>query len=268
MTTKSRAEILAELASAAKQDTGNTALASILAKLIATPATEAKQDTGNTSLATIAGLDFATQTTLAALLAKVIAAPSTEAKQDTANTALAAIKTAVEGTVDVQLTGSILQDAVTLQNNVSADGNGAVATVAGLATAVFQVSGTFVANINFEASIDGVTFVPLTVTHVGNGGIFTVANAPALYRASISGLSHIRARVSGRSSGNVTVTVRNTVTVTANKHVSTQGRFDLRGLAASRPLPATVPLGAIYLSVDTRAIDMSNGTSWVSLGVI
>lgn len=65
-----------------------TTLAAILAKIIAAPATEAKQDTGNSSLATIAGKDFATQTTLAAILAKIIAAPSTEAKQDTSNTHL------------------------------------------------------------------------------------------------------------------------------------------------------------------------------------
>ena len=41
------------LSTGAKQDTGNTSLASILAKIIAAPATEAKQDTGNTSLGTI-----------------------------------------------------------------------------------------------------------------------------------------------------------------------------------------------------------------------
>jgi hypothetical protein len=41
------------LATGAKQDIGNTSLASILAKIIAAPATEAKQDTGNTSLAAI-----------------------------------------------------------------------------------------------------------------------------------------------------------------------------------------------------------------------
>lgn len=41
------------LATAAKQDTGNTSLASILAKIIAAPATEAKQDTSNTWLSNI-----------------------------------------------------------------------------------------------------------------------------------------------------------------------------------------------------------------------
>lgn len=99
------AKLIAAPATEAKQDTGNsslatiagldfatqTTLAAVLAKLLVAPATEAKQDTGNTSLATIAGLDFATQTTLAAILSKIIAAPATEAKQDTANTSLASI---------------------------------------------------------------------------------------------------------------------------------------------------------------------------------
>lgn len=66
-------------ATEAKQDTGNTALANILAKLIATPATEAKQDAGNTALANI--------------LAKIISAPSTEAKQDAIITALGTLLT-------------------------------------------------------------------------------------------------------------------------------------------------------------------------------
>lgn len=55
-------------ATSGKQDTANTALVEILAKLIAAPATEDKQD--------------AIITALAAIVAKLIAAPSTEAKQD------------------------------------------------------------------------------------------------------------------------------------------------------------------------------------------
>lgn len=90
------AKIIAAPATEAKQDTGNTSLATIaakdfatqttlaavLAKIVASPALEATQVSGNASLTTIAAKDFATQTTLAAVLAKIIAAPSTEAKQD------------------------------------------------------------------------------------------------------------------------------------------------------------------------------------------
>jgi hypothetical protein len=52
-------------------------------------ATSAKQDTGNTSLASI--------------LAKIIAAPATEAKQDAANASLANIKTAVESIIGAEV---------------------------------------------------------------------------------------------------------------------------------------------------------------------
>jgi hypothetical protein len=93
-----------DIASGAKQDTGNTSLASILAKIIASPATEAKQDTiiGHvdgieSAFTTLNAKDFATQTTLAALLAKVIAAPSTEAKQDSMITLLTSLESYLNG---------------------------------------------------------------------------------------------------------------------------------------------------------------------------
>ena len=69
-----------------------TTLAALLAKVIAAPATEAKQDTGNTSLATIAS-GMATQTTLAAILAKIIAAPATEATIAALNAKVTAVNT-------------------------------------------------------------------------------------------------------------------------------------------------------------------------------
>lgn len=93
-----------DFSTATLQGTGNTTLASILAKIIAAPSTEAKQDTSITALGDLltelqlkADLTetqpvslasqplptgAATEVTLAALLAKVIAAPATEAKQD------------------------------------------------------------------------------------------------------------------------------------------------------------------------------------------
>ncbi|WP_299174422.1 hypothetical protein [uncultured Brevundimonas sp.] len=95
---------------AALQTTGNTALASILAKLIAAPATEALQTTGNDALASILAKLIAAPATeakqdalishvdgiegsLGSILAKLIAAPATEALQTTGNTSLASILT-------------------------------------------------------------------------------------------------------------------------------------------------------------------------------
>lgn len=130
------AAVLAKLTS---DPATQTTLAAILAKIISAPATEAKQDTGNTSLASIdskltnplpisgtvsaviagavevtndagnplpvngtitanAGTNLNTSLlaveaggNLAAILAKLIAAPSTEAKQDAGNTSLSTI---------------------------------------------------------------------------------------------------------------------------------------------------------------------------------
>jgi hypothetical protein len=86
---------LPDAATAIKQDTTNTALTDILAKLLTAPATEAKQDTGNGALANI--------------LAKLIAAPATEAKQDASITQETAINT-ILGTVTASPTANTLAD--------------------------------------------------------------------------------------------------------------------------------------------------------------
>lgn len=69
--------VLGSLSTSALQGTGNTTLASILAKLTADPSTGALQGTGNTSLASI--------------LAKLTSDPSTATLQGTGNTALTAM---------------------------------------------------------------------------------------------------------------------------------------------------------------------------------
>ena len=110
------AKVIAAPSTEAKQDTGNTSLAAILAKQPTAPALES----GN--LATIAGKDFATQATLAAVLAKIIAAPSTEAKQDTANASLTSILAKIiasPATEATQATGNALLTEI--RNGVAVD---------------------------------------------------------------------------------------------------------------------------------------------------
>ncbi len=92
---------------AANQSTGNTTLASILAKLIAAPATEAKQDTQITAEQ--------------AILAKLIAAPATEAKQDTGNTSVAAINTATGTIGDAAVTAGASGSVLALLRTLSRD---------------------------------------------------------------------------------------------------------------------------------------------------
>ena len=127
------------LATGAKQDTGNTSLASILAKIIAAPATEAKQDTGIGHLSTIAGKDFATETTLAAISAAV----ATAANQTTGNASLATIAgdtTSMDGKMpaDPAREGGNLATAVTHLSTIAGDTtsiDSKVSTAANQATA-------------------------------------------------------------------------------------------------------------------------------------
>ena len=81
-------------------------LALILAKLIAAPATEAKQDTGNTSLASLVTQTDGIEGSLSSILAKIIAAPSTEAKQDSAIALLTTIAGYLDGVETNQGTGN------------------------------------------------------------------------------------------------------------------------------------------------------------------
>jgi len=130
-------------------------LADILAKIIAAPATEAKQDTGNTALANILAKlsgDPATQTTLAAILAKIIAAPATEAKQDTANTSLAnldialtALRDAIRGTSSKTMTDIVTAlGTVVLAAGTSIIGKvGIDQTTPGTTNAVYQSGSVF-----------------------------------------------------------------------------------------------------------------------------
>lgn len=143
----------AALATAAKQDTGNTTLASILAKLSADPAT---------------------QTTLAAILAKLTSDPSTGAKQDTGNTTLSSILAKLSADPATQTTlAAILTK---LNANLNAIAPAPTSTTISISSgqslsASYQTDGKFVgfivpaawttAAITFAGSVDGTNFYPI-----------------------------------------------------------------------------------------------------------
>lgn len=101
---------------------------------------------------------------------------------------------------------------VTLQNAVSASGNGTALTVTsgeegGYATCSFQVSGTFSATVDFEATVDGTNWVGLeTVSAADSGTVGTSTSSAGIYRATVLGLLQVRARVTWTSGTSVTVT--------------------------------------------------------------
>ncbi len=94
----------------------------------------------------------------------------------------------------------------TLQNAVSATGNGTVLNTAGMASVVFTVSGTFVATVDFEGTEDGTNWSSLSTSKLGAGIVGVNTTAVGTYRASCNSLAQVRARVTWTSGTSVTVT--------------------------------------------------------------
>lgn len=73
-------------------------------------------------------------------------------------------------------------------------------------TVQFQISGTWVATITFEATLDGTNFVSIPAVAPATGLSATTTAANGIFQVSASGMLAIRARVSAYTSGSVVVT--------------------------------------------------------------
>lgn len=81
-------------------------------------------------------------------------------------------------------------------------------SVQGLGAASVQVTGTFTGTLEFETSLDGVTYTSWTVTPSGGGASVTSATAAGIWQGSIGGLGILRTRFSAHVSGIATVTMQ------------------------------------------------------------
>lgn len=95
----------------------------------------------------------------------------------------------------------------TLQSAAGAIADGQSLDVAGLSTAVFKISGTFVATVAFEGSLDeGATWDQFLVHRVDAAGTpARTATTTGTYRGSCAGFTHVRTPISAYTSGSVTV---------------------------------------------------------------
>ena len=166
------------------------------------------------------------------------------------------------GALSTGLTVSPTPVTTTMQAAVAATGPGTSLVVTGYGTAVLQVSGTFVASVAFEASVDaGVTWTSISATQIGAGDIFSSTTIVGAFRITTTGIDLLRARVSSFTSGAVTVVGRATNAINASKVVklATSGNVVGRVLptasdlavsvtaAASTALTATLPAAAAGL---------------------
>jgi hypothetical protein len=119
-------------------------------------------------------------------------------------------------TIASDSTGQISQTAATMpaftqvQNAAVANGNGTNLPTTGYATAILNIvsspsmsGGT---TINFEASVDNTTFVPILGHQIGvSGTLSTTTTTDGDFRFNVAGYAFLRARISAYSAGTINV---------------------------------------------------------------
>ena len=88
------------------------------------------------------------------------------------------------------------------------DDNGEVLKfdVRGLGAVGLQLSGTFTMTVQFEASVDGETFVALNMLPSNSATAASSATAAGAWRANVAGYRLVQARVSAFTSGSANAT--------------------------------------------------------------
>lgn len=170
-----------------------------------------------------------------------------------------------------------------LQNAVSATGNGTAFAVTGYGTALLQITGTFVATINFEASNDaGVTWDAISSTKIGTQTISTTTTTVGQYRITVAGFDLIRARVTWTSGTSISINGRATNAVNASKIVqlstsnplivNVQPNFQFNGPAALSAINTDLLTGTVngwYDMQNYRNLNMQIiGSSGITAGAI
>jgi hypothetical protein len=96
-----------------------------------------------------------------------------------------------------------------LQDAATANGNGASLLMDSFGHVILQVSGTFNASIHFEITVDNGTWYEIAATDLtstsSNTKVKTVTGAGIYACELVGGATYFRARISGYSSGSVTV---------------------------------------------------------------
>ena len=88
------------------------------------------------------------------------------------------------------------------------DANGEVLLfdVRGLGAVGFQLAGTFTMTVQFEATVDGETFVGLNMLPSNSATAVSSTTAAGAWRAKVAGYRLVRARVSAFTSGSANAT--------------------------------------------------------------
>jgi len=95
----------------------------------------------------------------------------------------------------------------TLQNAVTANGDGTEIDTLGSSVGTVQIAGTFDATVTFEVTVDKTNWVAVRAVNKNTGGLSSTATAAGIYLVPLDGARQLRTRVSSYVSGTVTSTV-------------------------------------------------------------
>jgi len=95
-----------------------------------------------------------------------------------------------------------------LQDAVVATGAGSTFVVSGYCYVVFQITGTFVGTVTFQATLDGTNWIAVRAINMNSGVTATTGTVVGLYQLGVAGLGIVRANVTAWTSGTITVWVR------------------------------------------------------------
>lgn len=94
------------------------------------------------------------------------------------------------------------------KENITAVTNMIILDVEGLSTAIIELTGTFIATLAFEYTINGDDWIALTANVQGLSSTATTATATGKWKADVSGAQQIRVRCTAFTSGTVEVLLR------------------------------------------------------------
>lgn len=101
--------------------------------------------------------------------------------------------------------GPITSIGATLQNAATATGAGSTLDTSRSSVVTFQVSGTFVASVQLQGSLDGTNWTTLTCYDPTSGNPVGTVSSTGLWKCNVNGIPAVRANISAFTSGSVTV---------------------------------------------------------------
>lgn len=107
-----------------------------------------------------------------------------------------------------EMQGEVHTRSLTLHDAATADGNGTPYDTKGFSAVSLQVVGSFIATLNFCATIDDTKYDPIQSENEGTGEVSTQATTAGLYLVSCVGKSFFRVEIEDYAAGSVTVVAR------------------------------------------------------------